>query len=207
MARGELMLRALGIVGSMLLAGACPAFAEDAAAPRAVSSYSRYELRDLRADVKVQPKVIAKLTTELKLKLDEPMARWNEAGAQPGHAGTVAIDVGITQMKFVSGGKRFMVGAMAGSSSCAAIVQLIDADSGAVLAQQTFSELSGAMAGGYTMGAADNHMLDRLAANIGNWVIHQYSRPAASAEAGIEVETATDEPTSDPVVPPAPESR
>jgi hypothetical protein len=197
------MKRAI-VFASLLLTAAWPACADDAVEPRPVSSYARFELRDIRADVKVQPKVITKITNELKLKLDDPMLRWNEAGAQPGRAGTVAIEVAITQMKFVSGGKRFMVGAMAGSSSCSATATLVDTESGAILAREVFGEISGAMAGGYTMGAADNHMLDRLAANIGNWVIHQYSEP----EVEVEVEAgAGTEPTTDPVAVPAPQTR
>jgi hypothetical protein len=210
------MNRAMAFVATMLLAGAVPAVADDAAEPRPVAGYSRFELRDIRAEVKVPPKVITKITTELKLKLDEPMARWNEAGTQPGHAGAVAIDVEITQMKFVSGGKRFMLRAMAGGSSCSAVAKLVDVESGKVLARKAFGEISGAMAGSHTMGAADNLMLDRLAANIGNWVIDQHSLPAAAmaADAGaepepeveVEVDAAT-EPTTDPVAVPAPGTR
>src|SRR5688572_2300916 len=131
-----------------------PADAPDADSPaepaRSLLSYARVELRDIKALTKVHDKVMAKLTTELKLKLDEPIARWNVEGGLPGNSGTLAIEVTITDMKFVSGGKRFFVGGMAGGSRAAALVRLIDAESGQILASHGFQEASNGRQGGYT---------------------------------------------------------
>src|SRR5262245_57067784 len=83
-----------------------PTHASDAPdARRTVSEYARFELRDVTATVNVHPKVLARLTSELKLRLDDSLAAWNLEGAQPGHAGTLAVEVTITDMNFV-GGKR-----------------------------------------------------------------------------------------------------
>ena len=67
-----------GLFGVLLCLGAAaPVFARETAddsqapaAARAVSGYAHYELRDITAQVTVHPKVMTKLTTELKLKLD-----------------------------------------------------------------------------------------------------------------------------------------
>lgn len=152
------------------LIAALPAFAQDPA-PRALSEYSRYELRDIAADVKVHPKVMAKLTTELKLRIDDALARWNAEGAQAGRSGTLAVEVSITDMKFVSGGKRFFAGALAGGSHCAATARLVDVDTGQVAATGNFEHKASSMAGSFSIGATDNAMLDRLATSIANWVI------------------------------------
>jgi hypothetical protein len=172
-------------------AGISPAFAQDPAhAPDADSpaevarpllSYARVELREIKTLTKVHDNVLAKLKTELKLKLDEPMARWNVEGGLPGNSGTLAIEITITDMKFVSGGKRFFVGGMAGGSRAAALVRLIDAESGQILASQGFQEASNGRQGGWTMGATDNLMLDRLAATMGTWVIGQRGGGAVPA--------------------------
>jgi len=153
------------------------AIAEDGAHP--LSAYAHYELHDITADVKVHPKVMDKLNTELKLKLDGPMARWNQQAGQAGHAGTLAVEVSITDMKFVSGGKRFWAGGFAGDSHAAGVVRLVDKDSGKVLQSQNFINHANGVAGAWSFGATDNGMLDHLAANMGDWVIavHDGSAP------------------------------
>ena len=110
------MRAALWMLG---LAAALPAFAQENQA-RAVADYARYELRDIQAKTEVHPKVMTKLTTELKLRLDDAIARWNAAGAEPPRAGTLALELVITDRKFVSGGKRFWAGGFAGGSHAAA---------------------------------------------------------------------------------------
>src|SRR4051812_4767707 len=104
------MKHAFWVSAFWLAAASGAASAQDAAGVKSLSGFARYELHDITADVKVHPKVMAKLTSELKLKLDDPMARWNQDGAQAGHAGTLAVEVSIIDMKFVSGGKRFWAG-------------------------------------------------------------------------------------------------
>jgi hypothetical protein len=162
-----------------LAAASGTAMAEDTAAAQSLASYAHYELHDITADVKVHPKVMAKLTTELKLKLDEPLARWNQEGGQPGHNGTLAVEVSIVDMKFVSGGKRFWAGGFAGDSHAAGLVKLVDKDSGKVVHSQNFINHANGVAGAWCFGATDNGMLDHLAANMGAWVIamHDGSAP------------------------------
>ena len=169
--KNAIFVLVLGMVASS------PALSQDAA--RALSSYAHYELHDISADVKVHPKVMEKLTTELKLKLDGPMAQWNSAGNQAGRAGTLAIEVAINDMKFVSGGKRFWAGGFAGDSHAAGTVKLVDKESGKVLLSQNFINHANGVAGAWSFGATDNGMLDHLAANMGSWVIamHDGSTP------------------------------
>ena len=156
---------ALGLVAAI----APPARAADEA--HSLAGYAHYELHDITAEVKVHPKVMAKLEAELKLKLDEPMAKWNATGADPGHAGTLAIEVAIIDMKFVSGGKRFFAGGFAGDSHAAGTVTLIDKETGKVVVTQHFINHANGIAGAWSFGATDNGMLDHLAANMGSWVI------------------------------------
>ena len=173
------MRAALWMLG---LAAALPAFAQENQA-RAVADYARYELRDIQAKTEVHPKVMTKLTTELKLRLDDAIARWNAAGAEPPRAGTLAIELVITDMKFVSGGKRFWAGGFAGGSHSAAEVRLVDADSGQLVDSHSVQHKANAQAGAWSFGASDNAMLDRLAASAADWVIARHDgTPVASAE-------------------------
>jgi hypothetical protein len=174
------------VLACCLAASAWPAFADGTAAPRALSAYAHYELHDITADVQVHPKVMAKLTTELKLRLDEAVARWNHEGEAPGHDGTLAVEVVITDMKFVSGGKRVWAGGFAGNSHSSATVKLIDGGSGKLIDSRVFMRQADAVAGAWSFGAADNSMLDHLAADVSGWVIAQHDAspmPAATEPA------------------------
>jgi hypothetical protein len=193
------MFLRISIFAAILAVSSGPAWAADAVEPRAVASFARFELRDIRAVVEVEPKVINKIMTELKLKLDEPLARWNAEGAAAGHVGTLVIEVEILQIKFVSAGKRVFARAMAGGSSCAIAAKLVDIDSGKQLARKVFGDMSGGQRGAFTMGASDNLMLDRVAAAIGTWVIEQHSQPAP----GPETEAPDEEQTEPEPVPAA----
>lgn len=155
------------------LIAALPAFAQ-APQARALSEYAQYELRDIQATVEVHPKVMNKLTTELKLRIDDALARWNAEGAKPGHAGKLAVEMVITDMKFVSGNKRFWAGAFAGGSHSAAEVRLVDVESGQVIDSGKFEQKAGSMKGSFSIGASDNAMLDKLAADAASWVIARH---------------------------------
>ena len=164
----------------MGLAATLPVFAQDATRP--LAGYAHYELRDIQAKVEVHPKVMKKLTTELKLRIDDALARWNAEGGKPGHAGTLAVEMVVTDMKFVSGNKRFWAGAFAGGSHSAAEVRLVDVESGKVVDTATFEHKAGSMAGSFSIGAADNAMLDRLAASAATWVIAKHVGTPVPAE-------------------------
>ena len=92
------------------------------------------------------------------------------------YTGTLAIEVVITEMKFVSGAKRFWAGAFAGGSRSVATASLIDVESQRVLYTEEFRQQANSTAGAYSIGASDNAMIDRLAANIASWVIAHHDR-------------------------------
>lgn len=73
------------------------------------------------------------------------------------------IEPRIDQIKTVSKGARFWAGAMAGKSRVLVKVRLVDAASNALIAEPEFYQHAGAMAGAYSMGAADQGMLERVA--------------------------------------------
>jgi len=176
------------VLALCLAAAIAPISAQAADAAPSISGYAHYELHDITAQVKVHPKVLAKLTTELKLKLDQPLALWNSAGAQPGHAHTLAIEVELTDMKFVSGGKRFFAGGFAGNSHAAGTVKLIDVETGKVVTSQAFNNQANGIAGAWSFGATDNAMLDHLAANMGSWVIARHDGSQLPATDTVEPE-------------------
>lgn len=78
---------------------------------------------------------------------------------------TLQITPFIKEIKFISGGARFMVGAMAGSSAVLMQVTLTDSSNGEVIANPEFYRDASAFSGGF-YGSADNRMLERIAKDI-----------------------------------------
>ena len=94
-----------------------------------------------------------------------------DAESVKGDAGeALLIDPVLTEVKFIGGGARFWVGAMAGSSNARLRVAFRNAKTGEVLATPEFYRVGNAMAGGLSIGASDNAMLDILARDVAAYV-------------------------------------
>lgn len=79
---------------------------------------------------------------------------------------TLQIMPYIKEIKFVGGGARFWVSAMAGSSAVLMPATLRDSSNGEIIADPEFYRSSGAFAGAGTIGATDNRMLEDIAQDI-----------------------------------------
>jgi len=79
---------------------------------------------------------------------------------------TLQITPHIKEIKFISGGARFMVGAMAGSSAVLMQVTMRDSETGEVIADPEFYRDANAYSGGWSIGATDNKMLEDIARDI-----------------------------------------
>jgi hypothetical protein len=79
---------------------------------------------------------------------------------------TLQITPYIKEIKFVGGGARFWVSAMAGSSAVLMPATLRDSSNGEIIADPEFYRSSGAFAGAGTIGATDNRMLEDIAQDI-----------------------------------------
>jgi hypothetical protein len=79
---------------------------------------------------------------------------------------TLQITPYIKEIKFIGGGARFWVGSMAGSSAVLMQATLRDSSNGEIIADPEFYRDAGARAGGWTMGATDNRMLEEIAQDV-----------------------------------------
>ena len=79
---------------------------------------------------------------------------------------TLQITPFIKEIKFISGGARFMVGAMAGSSAVLMQATFRDSADGKIIANPEFYRDAKAYSGGWSMGATDNKMLEDIAKDI-----------------------------------------
>lgn len=79
---------------------------------------------------------------------------------------TLQITPYIKEIKFVGGGARFWVGAMAGSSAVLMQATFRDSSNGEIIADPEFYRSSGAYAGAWSIGSTDNRMLEDIAQDI-----------------------------------------
>lgn len=85
----------------------------------------------------------------------------------------IIIEPYVEKIKFVSGGKRFMFGAFAGSSAVVLKVTFVDGN-GNIIASPKFYQRAQAMGGGFSYGATDNTMLFRIAQEASAYIRKYY---------------------------------
>lgn len=92
---------------------------------------------------------------------------WQGSGA---NGRTLLIEPVVTEMKFVSGGKRFWAGAAAGSSAVLMTVKLTDKATGDVIASPQFFQRAAAYGGAWSFGGSDNAMLVRISSLVAQYL-------------------------------------
>jgi hypothetical protein len=144
------------------------------------NNFQKYEMKEAVlspafAGAEANQRALKKINEHLaaKMGLVFPGLRIIPAGAgfTPNGQRTLQIVPLIKEIKFISGGARFMVGAMAGSSAVLMQVEFRDSQTSAVVAAPEFYRAANAQAGGFTVGATDNKMLEDIAQDVVNYSI------------------------------------
>lgn len=90
--------------------------------------------------------------------------------ALPTYPASIIIEPIVAELRFESGGKRFWLGPIAGSSHVRLRVRITQADK---VVEKDFYQSSGAWSGTWTIGAADNYMLERVAHDAVEYVLQR----------------------------------
>ena len=163
------------IISCILLAGCVTNIAptSDTNPPpsEALGGFQNYEVSQvaLAADQKSESNEVALIKVQenwdknVGLMLDD----WRAAGT---NGRTLLIEPIVTEMKFVSGGKRFWAGAAAGSSAVLMTVNLTDKASGDVIASPQFFQRAAAYGGAWSFGGSDNAMLVRISSLVAQYL-------------------------------------
>lgn len=104
-----------------------------------------------------------------RMALAFPNLKRVEGEFSHGEVRTLQIEPHIKEIKFIGGAARFWAGAMAGSSAVLMDVTFRDSKTGAVVAVPEFLRVANAYAGAWSMGAADNQMLEIVAMDVVNY--------------------------------------
>jgi hypothetical protein len=113
-------------------------------------------------------KAAKKIDEQLFMEMRKVFTDLRDDAETPAQGGLL-IEPLIEEIKFIGGGARFMVGAMAGSSAVPMKVTFTDVATGEVIAAPEFYQSANAFAGAYSYGAADNRMLSAIASDIASY--------------------------------------
>lgn len=113
------------------------------------------------------------LDERVKPVLDE----WNAKGGDK----TLRIVPQVRYIRFITGGKRFWGGGFAGNSGILLQVSLVDAATGATVAQPEFYQHANAVGAAWSFGATDKTMLLRVANMIRAYLRDNYAQAVGGA--------------------------
>lgn len=175
----------LCLLGAALLASACatkikPTVAWNPPPAEALANFSKYELRPVTLAPSVErsgsvEKAMVKIRENVDHKLVPLLSRWSLAFDEGGR--TLVIEPRIEELKFVGGGKRFLVGWMAGSSAVRFTLMLRAEPGGEVIATPEFFQRAAAYGGMWSVGGTDNAMLVRVSTVLQEYLERNYDEP------------------------------
>ncbi len=157
--------------------------AEDAKNPAptvALNTYQRFEIVPVAMDAPYAGQKGNEVAREyLQGNLDERVGAvlkaWNEqpAGDAPR---TLKVEPKLTHVRFISGGKRFFAGGLAGKSWVYVTAKLTDAQTGAVVGEPGFYQQANALGAAWTFGTTDKTMLIRISSMLRGYLQQNYDK-------------------------------
>ena len=185
--------RLLALLATSLLLSACvtkikPTVTWNPPPDTALSGFSKYELRPVQLAPSVErknsvEKAMVKIQENVDHKLVPLLGRWTLAAEEGGQ--TLVIEPRVEELKFVGGGKRFLVGWMAGSSAVRFTLTLRTEPGGEVIATPEFFQRAAAYGGMWSMGGTDNAMLVRVSTVLQEYLERNYDE-AIGGPTGLE---------------------
>lgn len=148
----------------------------------ALGTFSRFEVAPVAmgapwAGQKGNESARFRLQENLDERLTPLLADWNARG---GAGGTLRILPEIRYVRFITGGKRFFAGGLAGASSILVKVRLVDG-TGAVVAEPDFYQHANAMGAAWSFGATDKTMIIRISNMVAEYLKANYAQAVGSS--------------------------
>jgi hypothetical protein len=151
-----------------------------------LAGHLHYELLPLQmgtpyAGQEANEKAKASIQQHLNEDIAPLLDTWTKAAKADDPDTTLQIAPEIQSIKFISGGKRFWVGPLAGSSSVVLKVTLREQPSGTVIGEPEFFQRASAQSGAWTMGGQDNDMLRRIVVVLRSYLEGNYGEAVGGA--------------------------
>lgn len=164
-------------VAVLILALAAPALAkkedvqasssQNPAPTEAFSAFDRFEVAPITmgepwAGQKPNEAALVNLQAALDERTTPWLAEVNAPAARSEPPRVLRIEPYVAGIRYITGGKRVFAGAFAGKSRVLLKLRIVDAATGAVVAEPEFYQHAAGMAGAYSFGGADKAMLERV---------------------------------------------
>jgi hypothetical protein len=160
-------------------------FAQQLAATRPdLSGYTHFELRPVKTLNAVNPDAYEKFSSMLAKNLEGDIARWAEADRAQKGGKRLIFEVSLLDDKMDSAPKHHWLNPIRGSYRVSAQVEVIDAESGTVIARTVFKESAGAATTVGAMGSSGNRMIATLAWRSSNYIVGLLSSQLSVTPAG-----------------------
>jgi hypothetical protein len=188
--RRFLAAAALALASIAPLRAATPTFDTAARNPPptvALSTFDRYELAPLvlapgldahKGNVVAQRYLQVDLDERLRKLVDARNAAAGDAATR-----TLLVTPEITDIRFITGGKRLLFGGFGGKSWAVLKLHLVDKATGEPVAEPRFEQRAYGLFAGYSLGAADKLMLARLADMAAAYLVANADTAVGSAVA------------------------
>lgn len=148
----------------------------------ALGGFQNYEVSQIKLaegqDTNSNTIALVKVQENWNKNVDQMLNDWSAAGT---NGRTLLIEPVVTEMKFVSGGKRFWTGAAGGSSAVLMHVTLTDKDSGKIIAKPQFFQRAAAYGGAWSFGGSDNAMLVRISSLVQQYLRDNKDQPVGGS--------------------------
>lgn len=187
---------AIASLALLLLSTGCatkvkvPENTQNPAPSEAFSNFSRFEVKPINQGPGCDKQrgadnALDAIQQKLDNRLGGLIAAWNAAAPAKAKERKLIIEPVCSNAKLISPAARIFGGVFVGSSAVVLNVRYTDASSGKLIAEPVFYQHANMMGSGYSFGATDRDMLDRIASMITTYTSKNYEN-AVGGPTGLE---------------------
>jgi hypothetical protein len=170
-------------LGNSLAASAEPQVSAAPTPPKiAFSAFGQFQfepstLAPQLANEETAKRTAINLDANIATALQPKVAVWNK----PGNSRTLVIKPTISSLRFIGGGTRFLVGAMAGRSNITVDLVFIDQATSKIIGTTTIHRVA-TMSNGFTLARRDYAMVEDAGKDVIAFIDNNYSTPVDTAQ-------------------------
>lgn len=153
------------------------------------SNFGRIEVKPVTlapafSDSSANQKALVKINENLNKRIGAALSEWNK---RPDNGRRLAIELTVTEIRFIGVGARIFTGPLSGSSAVKISALVTDTSTGKVIDKPEFYQHSSA-GSGFALGIADNMMLVRVGELVGDYIIRNYQHAEGGATGAVHVD-------------------
>ncbi len=186
----------VGIAALILTAGCAtkvktPETTQNPVPSEAFSNFTKFEVKPINQGPGCDKQrgadnALSAIQQKLDNRLGGLIAAWNTTSPAKANNRTLIIEPICSNAKLISPTARIFGGVFVGNSAVVLNVRYTDAATGKLIAEPVFYQHANMMGSGYSFGATDRDMLDRIASMITTYTSKNYES-AVGGPTGLEI--------------------